>query len=268
MDQNYIPPMRMSQPAPTSAYAQTTSSSPSLYQSRTLPESSSSSRRHSEMPSSSADQAYGRSYRRISNPYDSASSSQYSMTTGQTIPSISGLTQSPLPSPHLGSTSNAGGNPLYNSSLARLVHRIAVRYSHPTLLTAFRSPGLYESGMYAQAYSTPSTSAPLYTSSQSLSYLPPFMSSGVNAAMAKPLGSDSSIRVINQRPKPQCWDHGCNGRQFSTFSNLLRHQREKSGTAAKSYCPKCGAEFTRTTARNGHLAHDKCTKPGGSSDDK
>ncbi|KEQ69206.1 hypothetical protein M436DRAFT_13273, partial [Aureobasidium namibiae CBS 147.97] len=73
--------------------------------------------------------------------------------------------------------------------------------------------------------------------------------------------SDSQVRgVVNQKPKPQCWEHGCNGREFSTFSNLLRHQREKSGTAAKSYCPKCGAEFTRTTARNGHLAHEKCSK--------
>ena len=65
-------------------------------------------------------------------------------------------------------------------------------------------------------------------------------------------------RVLNSRPKPQCWEHGCNGRQFSTFSNLLRHQREKSGTATKSYCPRCGAEFTRTTARNGHMQHEKC----------
>ena len=66
------------------------------------------------------------------------------------------------------------------------------------------------------------------------------------------------VRVVQGRPKPQCWEHGCNGRQFSTFSNLLRHQREKSGQAAKATCPNCGAEFTRTTARNGHLAHDKC----------
>ncbi len=67
-----------------------------------------------------------------------------------------------------------------------------------------------------------------------------------------------SVRVVHTRPKPQCWEHGCNGRQFSTFSNLLRHQREKSGQAAKVSCPNCGAEFTRTTARNGHLLHDKC----------
>ncbi|KAI0020559.1 hypothetical protein F4780DRAFT_364677 [Xylariomycetidae sp. FL0641] len=90
-------------------------------------------------------------------------------------------------------------------------------------------------------------------------------------------GHDSGhVRVVQSRPKPQCWEHGCNGRQFSTFSNLLRHQREKSGQAAKATCPNCGAEFTRTTvcdtralevgktttnaeqARNGHLLHDKC----------
>lgn len=67
-----------------------------------------------------------------------------------------------------------------------------------------------------------------------------------------------SMRVTTPRPKPQCWEHGCNGRQFSTFSNLLRHQREKSGQCNKPACPKCGAEFTRTTARNGHMAHEKC----------
>lgn len=87
--------------------------------------------------------------------------------------------------------------------------------------------------------------------------------------------SGDHVRVVHSRPKPQCWEHGCNGRQFSTFSNLLRHQREKSGAAQKSSCPNCGAEFTSmdlfqhtfsthtdlplgTTARNGHMAHDKC----------
>ena len=60
--------------------------------------------------------------------------------------------------------------------------------------------------------------------------------------------------------KPQCWEHGCEGRTFGTFSNLLRHQREKSGTSAKSTCHRCGAEFTRKTARDGHLAHDRCGK--------
>ena len=73
------------------------------------------------------------------------------------------------------------------------------------------------------------------------------------------------VRVVEQRRKPLCWDHGCNGRQFSTFSNLLRHQREKSGQAAKAVCPNCGAEFTRTTARNGHMQHEKCKRKSATS---
>lgn len=75
----------------------------------------------------------------------------------------------------------------------------------------------------------------------------------------------ASEQESEDRGKPRCWDHGCNGKQFSTFSNLLRHQRERAGTSAKSYCPRCGAEFTRTTARNGHVAHAKC-KPRRSPD--
>ncbi|KAI1840656.1 hypothetical protein JX266_013163 [Neoarthrinium moseri] len=83
--------------------------------------------------------------------------------------------------------------------------------------------------------------------------MPPVLSSGGGSGQEA-----GHVRVVQSRPKPQCWEHGCNGRQFSTFSNLLRHQREKSGQAAKASCPNCGAEFTRTTARNGHLLHDKC----------
>ncbi|GKT82943.1 transcription factor C2C2 protein [Colletotrichum tofieldiae] len=83
--------------------------------------------------------------------------------------------------------------------------------------------------------------------------VPPSMGGGPGAP-----DQGGHVRVVQSRPKPQCWEHGCNGRQFSTFSNLLRHQREKSGQAAKATCPNCGAEFTRTTARNGHLLHDKC----------
>ena len=64
--------------------------------------------------------------------------------------------------------------------------------------------------------------------------------------------------IIETPRKPQCFDHGCNGRTFSTFSNLLRHQREKAGSSYKSVCHRCGAEFTRKTARDGHIAHDKC----------
>lgn len=71
---------------------------------------------------------------------------------------------------------------------------------------------------------------------------------------------DPSHGHVAKRTVAMCWEHGCNGRKFSTSSNLLRHRREKDGSASKSVCPDCGAQFTRTTARNGHLAHGKCTK--------
>ncbi|KAF1810579.1 hypothetical protein P152DRAFT_450952 [Eremomyces bilateralis CBS 781.70] len=87
-----------------------------------------------------------------------------------------------------------------------------------------------------------------------------YMASTGEHTTSSAASSDEPVRILHSRPKPQCWDHGCNGRQFSTFSNLLRHQREKSGTASKSNCPRCGAEFTRTTARNGHMANEKCKR--------
>ncbi|EMD00166.1 hypothetical protein BAUCODRAFT_119725 [Baudoinia panamericana UAMH 10762] len=231
MDQHYIPPMKITQPATSTgipAYAQSNSTSPALYQSR----------RRSELPSNGPDRTYGQGYRRTSNPYETTINMQYSNVTSPGIPSLSGLSHSPLPSPHMNAASGANGMSQYATSVSR-------------------SPSIYDPGVYQQILTTQAGS---YASTESMSYPPPFIGSSVNDVLAKPLGSDASMRVLNQRPKPQCWDHGCNGRQFSTFSNLLRHQREKSGTAAKSYCPKCGAEFTRTTARNGHLAHDKCSK--------
>lgn len=90
-------------PAP---YGQTVSSSPALYQSRPVP-SSDASRRHSEYPAvSNADTSYS-SFRRISSPYESTPATDYTMSQAPTIPSIAGLTQSPLPSPHLGSNAPA-----------------------------------------------------------------------------------------------------------------------------------------------------------------
>ncbi|KAI1352226.1 hypothetical protein F5Y01DRAFT_324421 [Xylaria sp. FL0043] len=108
--------------------------------------------------------------------------------------------------------------------------------SHPSLSSQYssRASSMSESGMMYPVQ-------------------PPVLPSGNPSAT-----ETGHVRVVQSRPKPQCWEHGCNGRQFSTFSNLLRHQREKSGQAAKASCPNCGAEFTRTTARNGHLLHDKC----------
>lgn len=259
MDQPYnMPPMRVAQPpvtSATSAYTSTTSSEPSLYISKAS--DSAASRRQSELPTTTS--SYEPSLRRISSPYDSTTSSSYSMPPRDSILSISGLTHSPLPSPHMSSTSSGHISPHYTTSTPRFVRLDHNLDQHQ--LTFDRSPNPYESNPYGQTYGTSAApTSQLYASSHSQYAPPPFVGSNASEPAAKRHSGEGSMRVLNQRPKPQCWEHGCNGRQFSTFSNLLRHQREKSGSANKSYCPKCGAEFTRTTARNGHLAHDKCTK--------
>lgn len=109
----------------------------------------------------------------------------------------------------------------------------------------------------------PPSPTALYLSSQSPPSQQLLPSIGMTIQQFPPVqltleSSPANIEVVRSRPKPQCWEHGCNGRQFSTFSNLLRHQREKSGHAMKALCPHCGTEFTRTTARNGHMFGGKC----------
>lgn len=56
----------------------------------------------------------------------------------------------------------------------------------------------------------------------------------------------------------RCHDHNCNGRLFTTRSNLQRHRREKSHARLQCRCPRCGAVFSRTTARNTHVASGSC----------
>jgi hypothetical protein len=58
----------------------------------------------------------------------------------------------------------------------------------------------------------------------------------------------------------RCWRHGCNGRKFSTHSNLIRHQVEKGKARPNFVCPVCGAYFSRTTARNQHMINGSCSR--------
>jgi hypothetical protein len=151
---------------------------------------------------------------------------------------------------------------------AAATHRESIYRTNEGYLLTQSSPQLYPPTTYGVSeyhplptmYPPTSTTPAAYPSYESSPGPPPTSSSAAPALSSSPGIQSTSVmpRVLNSRPKPQCWEHGCNGRQFSTFSNLLRHQREKSGTASKSTCPRCGAEFTRTTARNGHMAHDKC----------
>jgi len=66
--------------------------------------------------------------------------------------------------------------------------------------------------------------------------------------------------VNMSEPSPRCWEHGCNGRVFSTHSNLIRHQAEKSQARPTCKCPQCGAVFSRTSARNQHVAKRSCNR--------
>lgn len=56
----------------------------------------------------------------------------------------------------------------------------------------------------------------------------------------------------------RCWEHGCDGRTFSTRSNLSRHQREKANQTPSFSCPKCGVTFRRRTAAKRHQEAERC----------
>ncbi|KAL2169910.1 hypothetical protein VTG60DRAFT_5525 [Thermothelomyces hinnuleus] len=169
-------------------------------------------------------------------------------------------------------TSGAASMPVYTttspSQMPLLAEPTAQQYLPPfspplqdqNQSAMFTNP--YPSQSYLPDYSYPASTAPSLPShygplvqdpNLGMYPVPPVLPPG-------PPDASGQVRVVHSRPKPQCWDHGCNGRQFSTFSNLLRHQREKSGQTAKATCPYCGAEFTRTTARNGHVAEKKCKR--------
>lgn len=77
-----------------------------------------------------------------------------------------------------------------------------------------------------------------------------------HGGQTSPVASHGGHLLSDQAPK--CYEHGCNGRVFSTHSNLLRHVRERSGSALKSECPRCGARFTRKTAMTAHMRQNKC----------
>ena len=72
---------------------------------------------------------------------------------------------------------------------------------------------------YPSSYTSSLEQRPLNPQDQSLSSMRPMSNSGV----PPPMG----IVAAETPKKPQCWDHGCNGRQFSTFNDLYRHQQEE-----------------------------------------
>ncbi|KAK5698483.1 hypothetical protein LTR17_023626, partial [Elasticomyces elasticus] len=252
MEQTHIPPTEVSQPdalSGESTYAYTSYSRHALYRTTSVPEALRDSRQKSELLSIGNGQSYTQSFRWISTPYEDESKSQCNATTGQTPTSINDITHSPTSSPHLDNYLRVAATPHQNSMSQSVFADVRCKFDE--MLTASSSSGVCDPNVYHLSYFTSPTQTQSYTAAQS----------SVMVLLAKGASSESSsTTMLNQRPKPECWEHGCNGRRFSTSSNLLRHRREKLGTAPKYDCPKCGAEFTRATARNGHLAHEKCMK--------
>lgn len=81
----------------------------------------------------------------------------------------------------------------------------------------------------------------------------------------QPPATEQKSTSTSHPPSPssslRCYDHDCGGRLFTTRSNLRRHIREKSrATRQECRCPRCDAVFSRTTARNTHVARGSCER--------
>ncbi|KEQ84693.1 hypothetical protein M438DRAFT_405075 [Aureobasidium pullulans EXF-150] len=74
------------------------------------------------------------------------------------------------------------------------------------------------------------------------------------------LTSASSHWTINTVANRTCFEHGCEGRVFSSRSNLRRHQREKAQQARLLECPVCHARFYRLWTRDQHLILGRCRR--------
>lgn len=64
--------------------------------------------------------------------------------------------------------------------------------------------------------------------------------------------------VPTQNQIPRCWEHDCNGREFSTWSNLARHKRERSKDHIRSQCSICGMSFSRRVVLLNHIRKQTC----------
>ncbi|KAF2664905.1 hypothetical protein BT63DRAFT_443225 [Microthyrium microscopicum] len=192
------------------------------------------------------------------------------MMTSESLEQHSTYAGSYAPSPALAGTSSA--LPSRSASVeTEQVHD----YSYPTSYTYAAPTSMgpapsynYSYGMnYSHAETRPSSYGyPSYSQSGS-SYIPTqpsYMQSHDPRSTVDPSMTQGERPKLNDPPKEtRCWDHGCNGRVFSTHSNYLRHVREKSGNATKATCPHCGAPFTRKTAMRQHVDNKKCGKKSG-----
>jgi hypothetical protein len=55
----------------------------------------------------------------------------------------------------------------------------------------------------------------------------------------------------------RCYQHGCEGRRFSSSENYRRHIRERN-KSDRTTCPFCAAVFTRKSNKDTHLRKGRC----------
>jgi hypothetical protein len=82
------------------------------------------------------------------------------------------------------------------------------------------------------------------------------------ALSTEPLSPVSTSPIVGHvsRPVIRCYEHGCDGRTFSSISNYRRHQRERAGQSPVCFCPRCGAAFYRRWTRDHHVERGSCLR--------
>lgn len=87
-----------------------------------------------------------------------------------------------------------------------------------------------------------------------------FSSDDTPSPLSDDTGSPSTQTCSSSESSRTCYDHGCDGRVFSSRSNLLRHQRERTSHKRLLACPMCGATFYRLWTRDYHVKSARCQK--------
>ena len=81
-----------------------------------------------------------------------------------------------------------------------------------------------------------------------------FLSSLQDTQLEGETGAPKSPQASSE---PICYDHGCNGRRFSSFENYRRHVREKDPERTVT-CLLCDAKFTRKSNLMQHISQSRC----------
>jgi len=130
--------------------------------------------------------------------------------------------------------------------------------------TASDSSNQSQSSTQSSPPEPPSGSQPAQYASATQTSLPGlhFTSTTVCPVLAAMHATASTSPARTTSHNLRCWEHNCNGRKFSTLSNLARHQREKAGDRMVYICQKCKTSFVRKSTLQDHLSRKTCSNSG------